>query len=330
MPIQLGAPDEGRPARPPTGRTLVALALVALPALALAGPARAQAPVASFAYTPESPLSGEPVTFSSTSTGTVTDLAWDLDGDGACDDAVGATATRSFPAAGAYPIRLCVNLDDATQKQTIVVRDRPPLADFGYFPARPTVGDIVTFSSTAIDLDGPIVAYGWDLDGDSAFDDGSAISAALAFGSAGLHRVGLQVLDRDGAAAAVYRQVAVTAPEPVLLSPFPVVRLSVVTIRGGVRVKLLGIRGPSGLRVTVRCHGRDCPWRRRSVRATDGSARFKRLQRRLRAGTVIEVFATRPGQIGKYVRYRIRRGRAPARVDACVAPGAGRPSRCPA
>ena len=35
---------------------------------------------ASFAYTPESPLSGEPVTFSSTSTGTVTDLAWDLDG----------------------------------------------------------------------------------------------------------------------------------------------------------------------------------------------------------------------------------------------------------
>ena len=73
MPIQLGAPDEGRPARPPTGRTLVALALVALPALALAGPARAQAPVASFAYTPESPLSGEPVTFSSTSTGTVTE-----------------------------------------------------------------------------------------------------------------------------------------------------------------------------------------------------------------------------------------------------------------
>ena len=299
------------------------------PCSSLADPVRAGAPVASFAYTPASPLSGETVTFASTSTGTITDLAWDLDGDGACDDAIGATAARSFPAAGAYPVRLCVDVDAATQKQTIVVRDRPPRADFGYSPAQPVVGDLVTFSSTAVDLDGPIVAYAWDLDGDGAFDDGSAISAALAFSAAGPHRVGLRVLDRDGAAAAVYRQVVVMAPEPVPVSPFPVVRLSVVTTRGGVRVKLLGVRGPPGLRVTVRCRGRDCPWHRRSVRPRDGTARFKRLQRRLRAGTVIEVFATRPGDIGKYVRYRIRSGRAPARVDACVAPGSGRPTRCP-
>jgi hypothetical protein len=95
------------------------------------------------------------------------------------------------------------------------------------------------------------------------------------------------------------------------------------------RVTLLGVRGPKGMRVAVRCRGRDCPWRRRSVRARDEGVRFRRLQRRLRAGTVIEVLATRAGTIGKYTRFRIRRGRAPARVDACVAPGAKRPSACP-
>ena len=59
--------------------------VLALPA----SPAWAQAPVASFTYSPASPLSAQVVTFTSTSTGSITSLAWDLDGDGACDDAFG-------------------------------------------------------------------------------------------------------------------------------------------------------------------------------------------------------------------------------------------------
>ena len=106
---------------------LIGLALVVLAALALPASAVAQAPVASFTYSPASPLSGQLVTFSSTSTGTITSLDWDLDGDGACDDAAGATASRSFPAAGEYPVSLCVNLGASTQKQTID-RPQPPAA----------------------------------------------------------------------------------------------------------------------------------------------------------------------------------------------------------
>jgi hypothetical protein len=186
----------------------------------------------------------------------------------------------------------------------------------------------VTVASTSVDLDGPIVRYAWDLDGDGAFDDSSSINASVTL-AAGFHRIGLRVLDRDGAAASLYRPIVIASLRPDLLRPFPVVRLRVVTTRGGARVSLLGVRGPAGMSVRVRCHGRDCPWRRRSVDADDGSVRFRRLQRRLRAGTVLEVLATRPGQIGKYTRFRIRRGRAPARVDACLAPGATRPSACP-
>ena len=80
---------------------LFGLALFGLAALALPASAVAQAPAASFTYSPVSPLSGQLVSFSSTSTGMITSLDWDLDGDDVCDDAAGPTASRSFPAAGA-------------------------------------------------------------------------------------------------------------------------------------------------------------------------------------------------------------------------------------
>ena len=307
---------------------LIGLALFGLAALALPASAAAQAPVASFTYSPVSPLTGQLVSFTSTSTGMVTSLDWDLDGDDVCNDAAGPTASRSFPAAGDYAVSLCANLGVSEQQQTITVRNRPPVAHFAFSPPSPAEGDVVTVASTSVDLDGPIVRYSWDLDGDGGFDDSMSVSASLTL-APGFHRVGLLVLDRDGATDSIYRPIVIASLPPELLRPFPVVRLRVRTTRAGMRVSLLGVRGPEGMAVLVRCRGRDCPWRRRSVEAADGSVRFRRLQRRLRAGTVLEVLATRPGRIGKYTRFRIRRGRAPARVDACVAPGATRPSPCP-
>src|SRR4051794_29693116 len=60
-------------------------------------------PVASFGWAPGLPAANEPVTFSSTSTdpdGPVTNLAWDMNGDGNFDNGGGPTAMRSFPAPG--------------------------------------------------------------------------------------------------------------------------------------------------------------------------------------------------------------------------------------
>src|SRR4051812_7765501 len=94
--------------------------VLALPA----SPAWAQAPVASFGYTPSAPLSGQVVNFTSTSTGSITSLAWDLDGDGTCDDGGGPVAARSFGTAGTYSVTLCLNGDVATQKQFVSVHNR--------------------------------------------------------------------------------------------------------------------------------------------------------------------------------------------------------------
>ena len=41
---------------------------------------------------------------------------------------------------------------------------------------------------------------------------------------------------------------------------------------------------------------------------------------------MIKVFVTKPGTVGRYVRIRVRKGKAPQRTDLCLK--SGRASRC--
>ena len=126
-----------------------------------------------------------------------------------------------------------------------------------------------------------------------------------------------------------------------MLAPFPTVRIRGTFDSTGARIELLSVHAPLGARVIVRCIGRRCPVlgsarAHRSaasvaevVARRSGLIRFSRLQRRLLAGTVIEVRVMRAGEIGKYTRFRIRGGKPPARIDRCVHPGSTRPMACP-
>lgn len=117
-----------------------------------------------------------------------------------------------------------------------------------------------------------------------------------------------------------------TSTRPSLLAPFPIVRIRGEATSTGALVRLLSVRAPRGARIDVRCRGRRCP--RRLVLRSRGVNRIRPLERYLRAGTVIEVRVSRPGRLGKYTRFRVRRGRAPARFDSCVLAGARRPTGC--
>jgi hypothetical protein len=102
--------------------------------------------------------------------------------------------------------------------------------------------------------------------------------------------------------------------------------------RRGARLTQLTVRAPRGSVITVRCRGRgrSCP--RRVSRKRVGRRRratLRSFRRRMRAGTVLAVYVRKTGFIGKYTRFRIRRRRAPARMDRCLVPGRRRPSRCP-
>lgn len=90
----------------PSRSAVTVLALLAWPAAALAAD---QAPDASFSFSPDDPQAGQQVRFESSSCdpdGRLVSQAWDLDGDGAFDDAEGPSATRTFAAPGAHRVGL--------------------------------------------------------------------------------------------------------------------------------------------------------------------------------------------------------------------------------
>jgi hypothetical protein len=70
----------------------------------------------------------------------------------------------------------------------------------------------------------------------------------------------------------------------------------------------------------------------RRARATIPRAervRVRKAQRVYRAGLVIEIRVTGEDRVGKYTKIRFRRGRTPARSDACLQPGSSKPTACP-
>lgn len=304
----------------------MAVALALLPAAV----ARA-APVATFTVSPAAPLSGEPVTFTSTSTGAITAIAWDLDADGQYNDGAGRIAQRAFASPGRYLVSLRVVAPGgtATQSQWIDVGNRPPIVSFSYTPTAPVAHGTVTFAASARDPDGSIASIGWDLNGDGIFTDATGPVASEAFPGPGAYPVAVAVTDNLGATTIASEGVAVATPPPTLLAPFPIVRLTTRGTARGVRVLRLAVQAPPGSRITVTCRGRGCA-KRDEVRVarTSRALRFRGVQRRLRAGVVIVVRVTAPGHIGKYTRFRLHRGRPPSRVDLCLTPGVARPSAC--
>lgn len=121
---------------------------------------------------------------------------------------------------------------------------------------------------------------------------------------------------------------AATARPATFIGPFPIVRIRGRLTSRGARISLLSVRSPRGARVEVRCRGRRCPQRRAVTRNRRGTVRIASFHRYLRTGTVLEVFVTQRGRIGKYTRFRIRGRRAPVRTDSCVAYGSHRPVVC--
>jgi plastocyanin len=176
-------------------------------------------PVASFTVNPSGSVpTGTHITVTSTSTdadGSIAQTAWDLDNDGAFDDATGPTAGRSFASAGNYAVRVRVTDDDGAQAvsaQTITVTPQAPSVDFTISPSNPAPGQTVTFTSTSSD-DGSIVSQDWDLDDDGAADDASGPTATTSFATLGAHHVRLRVED-DAGNIATFDKLIVVGPRP--------------------------------------------------------------------------------------------------------------------
>ena len=211
-----------------------------------------------------------------------------------------------------------------------------PVASFQWFPAAPQVGEAVSLVSTSTDPTSAVVGFSWSLPESGIQIPGAAVTQTT-FTSPGSHVVRLTVTSADGVTGTVDEAIAVAAPSTPLMQPFPIVRIAGSETRLGARISLLTVQAPVGAKVAVSCSGKGCPTRLVSALASrskgsSGTAllTFRRFERSLRAGVKLEIRVSRSGQIGKYTRFAIRKGKLPARSDSCLSPSAVNPMPCPA
>ncbi|MGZ4147798.1 MAG: PKD domain-containing protein [Actinomycetota bacterium] len=318
-------------------------------------------PVAALTITPNPVGTNTTVTLNASGStdpnGDALRYSWDLNGDKTYGDATGAIQTRTFTSPGTFRVGVRVSDPGGSSSDAVdfvsVLQDKPPVVNLSASPSTPTVGAPVTFTATASDPDGTVASIDWDIDGDGQFDDGTGAVVTKSFSTPGSRVVSVRATDNAGVATIAFRTIEVSASSQgqsgpataaggtptssassaklAMLTPFPVVRIRGVILRGSARLSLLSVKAPTGARVKVICHGGGCPKKKSIVlRVTSGkrSVRVRSLERRLRPGAVIEVFVTAPGRIGKYTRFTIRSNAAPARSDLCLRPGKSKPVAC--
>jgi hypothetical protein len=153
---------------------------------------------------PDSPLAGHPVALIASAFGRGVAYAWDLDGDGAFDDATGERVTTAFNGATA---RVAVRATDeagrtATETRTFQLHafNTRPSGTVELRPPSARVGRPVTVKGTGFDPDGRIAKVELDLDGDGTFDTAAA-EAATTYVSAGERTVRARFTDDAGGTA---------------------------------------------------------------------------------------------------------------------------------
>jgi len=266
--------------------------------LTVAAVASAQAVVVDFSYDPAAPTAGESVTFTSTSSleRPIVLEAWDFNDDGEID-AFGHSVTRTFDAAGTYSVVLHVIGDTGTiRRASKLVTVSPSLpAPAPAPPAPPPPRPVVVEPSSPPPTSHP-----------SPIPQPPTAPVPP---------------PRTGSSA------------PTAIAPFPVVRIAGSYTTLGVRLRLFAVTAPAGVRITVRCQGRGCPYRRRGplvvrgsgTRPVGGGGRYVRIPgfagHLLKPGVRLQVFVAHEDRIGKYTSFRIRRGHPPLRADRCLRPG---------
>jgi hypothetical protein len=211
-----------------------------------------------------------------------------------------------------------------------------PAASFRWVPAAPHPGEPVTLISTSTDSGSSIAGFAWAPAGDEAFAPGES-TLTTTFALAGAHVVQLRVTDGNGQSSTVAETIPVTAAAPTLMQPFPVVRIAGSFTSSGAKISLLTVLAPVGATVKVTCHGGGCATKSQHMVIASGAkskagtvlVNFRRFERTLHAGAVLDVWVSNHGQIGKFTRFLIRRGKTPTRTDMCLNSAGTKPLVCP-
>jgi glucose/arabinose dehydrogenase/PKD repeat protein len=106
--------------------------------------------------------------------------------------------------------------------------NQPPVAVAKANPASGDIGMTVNFDgSGSSDPNGDPLSYEWDLDGDGAFDDSSAVRPSWTYNTAGNYRVSLRVSDGRGGTATDAITIGVGRPNVTISTPTMALRWKV-------------------------------------------------------------------------------------------------------
>ena len=177
-------------------------------------------PRADFTFSPSNPYTGEIVQFTDKSTdpdGTITSWRWDF-GDGT--SSLKQNPTHRYQQGGRFTVKLTVMDDDGltgSKEKVIEVRENTvPVAVFTV-PARPIVGEEVTFDGSASYDDGEIVSYVWDF-GDGTTGSGAVVTHV--YNAPGSYQVTLTVTDDTGLTGSLTLPVFVSSGEVKVIESF--------------------------------------------------------------------------------------------------------------
>jgi len=155
-------------------------------------------PVANFSFAPPSPVTGQTVTFTDSSTNSPSSWSWNF-GDpssGAGNTSTLKNPTHSFSAANTYTVTLTssngAGASTPVVKSVVVTNPVAPTAAFSFSPPSPVVGQAVFFTDAST---GAPTSWSWNF-GDSTAS--SAQNPAKAYAGPGTFTVTLTVMNAQG------------------------------------------------------------------------------------------------------------------------------------
>ncbi len=113
------------------------------------------------------------------------------------------------------------------------------------------------------------------------------------------------------------------------MRPFPIVRVSGVLTTNGAQISRLTVKGPKGVRITIKCSGAGCPERSVAREVRTRMVHISQFETYLRSGVKLTITVAKRGYISKVTTIKIRKAKAPLRSDLCRVPRAKKLSRCP-
>ena len=153
--------------------------------------------------------------------GTIEVFRWDFDGDGNWDtyDTVARDYNHTYTQAGTYNATLYVQSSTgrtATASITITVQNNPPTATADVQPSNGAVPLTVQMIGSGSDVDGHIVLYEWDFDGDGTYDWSSTTTGNTShtYTEVGTFNAVFRVTDNEGATATAVAMTSVVSVGP--------------------------------------------------------------------------------------------------------------------